>query len=147
MEIQKKYLVTEGTWIRYGVNICIKNEDDTYEVSFLNSSKFFNQNSQYLDIKLFYNEDFFKKNNIEYILEKDEKTSLTTVIPTGFIDFTNNWDFTNISIPLCNFDNKHFEKDKQVIDNIEKAIKIKYDAMIYLKRFEVNGNIVKTKLA
>ena len=146
MEIQNKYLITEGTCIRYGVNIYIKNEDGICEMSFLNSSKFFNSNSQYLDIKLFYNENFFIKNNIEYFLEKDEKTSLTNVIPTGFVDFTNNKDFTNISIPLCNFDNKYFEKDKQVIDNIEKAIKIKYDAIIYLKRFKVNGDIVKKRL-
>ncbi|MBC8063037.1 MAG: hypothetical protein H7Y18_20590 [Clostridiaceae bacterium] len=133
MKISKEF----KSWseVNYGVIFALLENNRNF-YCFLNTEKICKENTAWIDINNLNSKEFLKENDIEFIIEKDGELGENKVIPIGLIDFnSNNSNLSNV-LPICNFDGVDLEKANIIIANIEKAIKIKYEAYKFKKKFE-----------
>lgn len=151
MKIQKEYRArfNERTdEALYVVTFKIINNDGLNAMYVFSNSidKIKKEGTAFVDINKFNNEDFLKENNIEYLIEEDDKFKQINLIPVGLVDFIDDLNFNKTSLNLCNFDGVSLEKANQVINNIEKAIKIKHEAYKFKIKFSNNGSTENVEL-
>lgn len=79
-------------------------------------------------------ENFLKENDIEYIKDDDN------IIPIGIVDFqvSNRERYTKDILSCMAHESDELYKCNKIIDNIIKAIKIKYESEVFTKRFATN---------
>jgi hypothetical protein len=131
MKIKKQYRTWQNSYdfedLNYGVTITIEEETDKPLSIFTRDiEKLYEKGSIWIDADKFLNKEELEKYSIDYLIEKDTEA----IIPIGIIKF----DDTYITLNKLNI--KSVNKDKMylinnIISNIEKAIKIKYEAYIF----------------
>ncbi|PJI09961.1 MULTISPECIES: hypothetical protein [Clostridium] len=119
---------------KYYVDISVKKDNDEYYSSFING----NNDFEVTDID---NKEYLKSNNIDFIVEKDNVYNSEKIIPVGIVNFIDEDNYYSNRIRINIGEAKNLEKAKKVIENIEKAIKIKYEVLKFKNQFKINGNI------
>lgn len=125
--------------IIYGINIVVKNEKTLQNV-FIDTSKMFESGTMWIDINKFNSEEFLNEHKIDYILEGEDKN----IIPIGLVDFTKPKEYCFNELNIWNRKEIELYKSNQVLENIVRAIQIKYEAVKFINRF--SDNLEKTNI-
>lgn len=119
----------------YGITIEVLDGKEPQKV-FFDQSNFFDFDHKWIDINKLSDEDFLHQHHIEII--KDEHGN---IIPIGLIDFINKSKYNGEQLYLVNYKDENLYKLNQIIKNIEKAIKMKYEAVKFINRFNIDGSV------
>ena len=119
----------------YSIQIVV--EDKTIRQSiFISVREIVESDTVWININNLNNEDFLKQHRIDYILEGEDKN----IIPIGLVDFTNPEKYNMAELNIWNCKGVELHKSNQIIKNIERAIKIKYEAITFINRFNDFGS-------
>lgn len=153
MNIEKSYTrgyIDEKLHLKVVFRVKDEKSDVRYVFAVINEEKSFN----FYDLL---NEQYLKENNIEYIIEKENNKD--RIIPIGLVKFNNNIEIDDLEFGLdrkymnhslsllTDLDDDRLHLCNGVIENIEKAIEIKYEACKFSNKFKRNGSdrIIETK--
>ena len=117
----------------YGIQIEVLNEEESQNV-FLDQSYLFGADGKWIDINKLIDEKFLDRHNVEIITDADGN-----IIPIGLVDFTNKDENSHDHLFVANHKYENSYKANQIIENIKKAIQIKYEAVKFLNRFDKIG--------
>lgn len=124
-------MISQGVGInKYYYAISIKSIEDDINISF---SPFFYQQLlsdtfKWIEIENLLSQKYLEENNIEYILEENSKE----IIPLGLIDFFRSGGEDELRLLTDNQDSLY--KIKKIVQNILKAIEIKYEGYKFAER-------------
>jgi hypothetical protein len=118
----------------YAIQIEVLNEEGPQNV-FLDQRRLFELDNKWIDINKLNNEKFLHAHNITIIKDVDGN-----IIPIGLVDFTYKKEYYHDHLFLVNYECKDLYKSNQIIENIKKAIKLKYEAVKFLNRFNIDGS-------
>lgn len=124
----------------YAITITVEDENGRSQPVFVNTENLSEHENTWININSLENEEFLKKNNIEYIIEGKEKN----IIPIGLVNFNsrNNFTFHELhELNVWNQDEVNLHRANQILENIDRAIQIKYETVRFLKRFGNEYNI------
>ncbi|MFL0198137.1 hypothetical protein ACJDU8_21595 [Clostridium sp. WILCCON 0269] len=129
----------------YKIEIYIENEDALFDGGFI---KFKNCVKPIIPINQLTNEDELEKLGIKYLKEKNEDKE--NLIPIGIVDFSENPSYKGRRLVISDISYDDLINVEQVIENIRKAISIKYKAKKLLDnckqrnsiQFDLNSPIV-----
>lgn len=131
MKMKKEFKkFQKGDWTEEGYNYTIKytyNEDYV----FINSEGIVENDTAFINILNLADKNFLEEHNIDYIIDKDNK-----IIPIGIVNFIKNNEnekkYNSMYLKLiCNDDNNLY-KSNEILESIDKAIKIKYEAIKFI---------------
>lgn len=124
------YRYGSGNSCWYGITISIGDDFHPSLHIILEQNEFNDEDTAYMNIFKFNDEEFFKKNNIDYLIKDDN------IIPIGMFDFQKldkRCNNSNLSL-ICKSKDKLYVCES-IINNIVEAIKIKYKSIEFDKTF------------
>jgi|GEM_PF-2911688 len=134
MKIIKEYHEKDAGYgkNRYLVRISCKGSNEDYFTPFINLDTLPGTMPGSFNIHKLTNREFLEDNNIEY--QTKIVDGIEMFIPTGIVDFVNqqNYFIKNLNLKCESYDNLH--QVTQVIELIEEAIKIKYEAIVLINK-------------
>lgn len=119
----------------YGISIVVKSGNAVENV-FVDTSKMIEPNTVWIDINKLNSESFLKEHQIDYIIEGENKN----IIPIGLVNFTEPKNYSFSELNIWNSKCTDLHKANQILENIERAIKIKYEAVKFINRFDNIGS-------
>ncbi|WP_315112936.1 hypothetical protein [Clostridium intestinale] len=124
----------------YAVRFTVMDREDRSMYIFLENRNLFKENTVYIDINNLNIQEFYEKNNIEYVIEKEENGNVN-IIPIGLVDFIDEETYRASSLGVCNFDGNSLENANKILKNIDKAIELKYEALKFVNKFKARNNV------
>lgn len=119
----------------YGIHIVVEDKHIKQSI-FINTSEIVEPSTNWININNLNNEIFLKEHGIDYILEGEDKN----IIPIGLVDFTHPEKYCTTVLNVWNCKGIELHKSSHIIENIERAIKIKYRAITFINRFNDFGS-------
>lgn len=135
IKISKRYAKSNGYQNRrYFVTMSILNDKGISPICFLDSEGLVDNETPYININNLNNETFLKEKGIEYIKEIDNSTNEIKIIPVGLVDLEDSANYRFTELLLWNHDGKDLYKTEKILENIEKAIKMKYESVKFITK-------------
>lgn len=130
MYIEKEYSHHRKDFVDYFcLNITVKTNSQSCVTFLRNTDNLVDKDSVWISIENLANEEFLKQNDIEYTVEENQSTKEKDIIPIGLFEFNDNDKFRYGELLLWHVGSKDLYKSEYIVKNIEKAIKIKYEAL------------------
>jgi len=128
---------------KYYISFQVTKDNEEFYHVFLNHGKFNEEDTVFISLFKLADEEFLIENNIDYIVDKDNN-----IIPIGIIDFQQQDKRCCEDVFRCIVTSKdELYKCNEIIDNIVKAIKIKYKSEKFIDMFNTSKhnsiNLVK----
>ncbi|MCD2345799.1 hypothetical protein [Clostridium guangxiense] len=130
MYIEKKYSHNRKDFIDY---FCVKIRvitNSQTSIPFLRKTDdLVDKGTRWINIKNLNDKEFLKQKNIDYIENDNEVIKEKEIIPIGLFNFNDEDNFNYGELLLWYVGSEDSYKAEYIIKNIEKAIKIKYEAL------------------
>lgn len=125
---------------KYLLNISLIDDNERGKYVFFNHNKFKEPETDFMNLFNLNDENFLKENDIEYIKEDDN------IIPIGIVDFqvSNRQKYITEELSCMVDDNDELYKCQKIIDNIVRAIEIKYQSELFTRQFTINKPTIET---
>lgn len=100
---------------------------------FINNKNIKEKDIAFINILNLVDIDFLEEHNIDYIFDKDNK-----IIPVGIVNFINNNEneqkYNSMSLKLMCDDEEKLYRCNEIMEYIDKAIQIKYEAVKFVEK-------------
>lgn len=138
---------SNGGVVNYVISITVYDNGDERRLQcFKEASIIADDYSSYLNMEDLTEKQFYLNKTIDYIIEKNNLTNEESIIPIGLVDFTDKRNYTSSILKIITTNrNKELYKANQILRNIERAIKLKYEGQIFINKFDKYGLNIKTE--
>jgi len=139
MKIEKIYDARkESGKVYFSFRIIIKDDNNRIKPIFISINETVINNPFCVKLSMMCNEEFLRKHKIEYIIEDDRLNNTRNIIPIGIVDFCYAEDnYFDSMIFIADYEDNLYEMN-QIINNIENAIKIKYEGYKFIEKCKKN---------